>query len=283
MLDSCFIPFEAQQIRSIPLCVSSQADFLYWAFEKEGVYTVKLAYKVICEEENLAKASVSNSAATRDLWSGIWKLKVPGKIKHFLWRACTNCLPTKENLLQRKIVMDSICHRRGRCEETTMHSLWSCEVIKLVWCNDFSWINHFEATRGLLGFGWSPHVAPSSDGAVCYNSVAYMASQKQNQTQGAQVPLGMIRDAACKFLQIFQQSRDYSCSRRPTQSRRQQRWMPPKPGEYKINFDGAMFNESEEAGIGVMVRDSSGQVIAALAEKVGKPCNSELLEMLAAK
>ena len=59
--------------------------------------------------------------------------------------------------------------------------------------------------------------------------------------------------------------------------------MPPKLGEYKINFDGAMFNESEEAGIGVMVRDSSGQVIAALAEKVGKPCNSELLEMLAAK
>ena len=72
------------------------------------------------------------------------------------------------------------------------------------------------------------------------------------------VPLGMIRDAARKFLQIFQQSRDYSCSRKPTQSRRQQRWMPPKPGEYKINFDGAMFNESEEAGIGVMVRDSSG-------------------------
>ena len=44
-----------------------------------------------------------------------------------------------------------------------------------------------------------------------------------------------------------------------------------------------MFNESEEARIGVVVRDSSGQAIATLAEKVGKPCNSELLEMLAAK
>ncbi|KAL0010011.1 hypothetical protein SO802_005119 [Lithocarpus litseifolius] len=52
MLDSCFIPFEAQQIRSIPLCASPQADFLYWAFEKEGVYTVKSGYKAICEEEN---------------------------------------------------------------------------------------------------------------------------------------------------------------------------------------------------------------------------------------
>ena len=44
-----------------------------------------------------------------------------------------------------------------------------------------------------------------------------------------------------------------------------------------------MFNESEEAGIGVVVRDSSGQVIPALAEKVGKPCNTELLERLAAR
>ena len=57
--------------------------------------------------------------------------------------------------------------------------------------------------------------------------------------------------------------------------------MPPKPGEYKINFDGAMFNESEEARIGVVVRDSSGQV--ALAKKVGKPCNTELLKMLAVR
>ena len=148
MLHSCFIPFEAQQIRSIPLCVSPQANFLYWAFEMEGVYTVKSGYKAICEEENLAEASVSNSAATRDLWSGIWKLKCPGKIEHFLWRACTNCLPTKANLLKRKIVTDSICHRCGRCEETTMHALWSCEAIKLFWCNDFSWVNQFEAAQG---------------------------------------------------------------------------------------------------------------------------------------
>ena len=58
------------------------------------------------------------------------------------------------------------------------------------------------------------------------------------------------------------------------------KWLPPKPGEYKINFDGAMFNESEEVGSGIVVCDSSGQV---LAEKIGKPCNIETLEMLAAR
>ena len=34
--------------------------------------------------------------------------------------------------------------------------------------------------------------------------------------------------------------------------------VPPKLGEYKINFDVAMFNESEKVGIGVVVCDSLG-------------------------
>ena len=40
-----------------------------------------------------------------------------------------------------------------------------------------------------------------------------------------------------------------------------------------------MFNESEEVGSGIVVCVSSGQVLAALAEKIGKPCNIETLEM----
>ena len=43
------------------------------------------------------------------------------------------------------------------------------------------------------------------------------------------------------------------------------KWFPPAITEFKANFDGAWFNESEEAGIGMVVRDSSSQVLAALA------------------
>ncbi|KAL0003686.1 hypothetical protein SO802_011247 [Lithocarpus litseifolius] len=202
----------ADQVHSF-MCFP-QADFLYSAFEKEGVYTVKSGYKAICKEENLVEASVSNSAATRNLWSGIWKLKCPGKIKHFLWRACTNCLPTKANLLKRKVVTDSFCHMCGRCEETTMHALWSCEAIKLVWCNDFSWVNQFEAAQGdfldLVDRLMSrPHMLE------LFAAIAWHIWLHRNKTKlGVHtVPLGMIRDAACKFLQIFKQSHDYPSSR----------------------------------------------------------------------
>lgn len=44
-----------------------------------------------------------------------------------------------------------------------------------------------------------------------------------------------------------------------------------------------MFNESDEAVIGIMIRDSMGLVIVAMAEKIHKPHNVESLEMIVAR
>ena len=41
-------------------------------------------------------------------------------------------------------------------------------------------------------------------------------------------------------------------------------WQPPLEGLYKANFDAAYFGNSGMAGIGVVVRDSEGEIIAAL-------------------
>ena len=42
------------------------------------------------------------------------------------------------------------------------------------------------------------------------------------------------------------------------------RWQPPPANLIKINFDGAVFKYDERAGIGVVVRDSLGLVLASL-------------------
>ena len=44
-----------------------------------------------------------------------------------------------------------------------------------------------------------------------------------------------------------------------------------------------MFGESDEAGIGIVVRDYMGQVVATMAEKFHKPQSVDSLEMLAAR
>ena len=42
---------------------------------------------------------------------------------------------------------------------------------------------------------------------------------------------------------------------------------------------GAVFAESDEAGIGVIVCDANGEVLAALSEKIPCPCLVEVLEV----
>ena len=50
LIDLCFYPAEAQQIKSIPLCSIPQPDILIWPKENSGVYSVKSSYKALCEE-----------------------------------------------------------------------------------------------------------------------------------------------------------------------------------------------------------------------------------------
>ena len=46
---------------------------------------------------------------------------------------------------------------------------------------------------------------------------------------------------------------------------------------------GAMFVKLDEVGIGVVVRDANGEVLAALSEKISCPCSVEVLEVLIAR
>ena len=46
------------------------------------------------------------------------------------------------------------------------------------------------------------------------------------------------------------------------------RWRCPPDGFVKINFDGVMFNESNMSGIGVVIRDNNGAILASCSEKL---------------
>ena len=43
-LFNVFMPYEAQEIKAIPLCTSMQPDCLYWPRSRDGSYEVKLSY-----------------------------------------------------------------------------------------------------------------------------------------------------------------------------------------------------------------------------------------------
>lgn len=137
LIDRNFLPFEAQKIKSIPICTTPQEDILIWPKTRDGNYSVKSGYQLLRELEISGLASSSDFGENKKFWYDLWKMKVPNKLKTFAWRACTNFLPTLDNLVKRKIISSPICPRCKREPETVIHALWSCETLGPVWSISF--------------------------------------------------------------------------------------------------------------------------------------------------
>lgn len=59
------------------------------------------------------------------------------------------------------------------------------------------------------------------------------------------------------------------------------KWSPPLGEMYKTNYDGVVFEDSEEAGIGVVVCNARGEMLAALSEKIPYPGSVVLVDLAA--
>ena len=70
---------------------------------------------------------------------------------------------------------------------------------------------------------------------------------------------------------------------RTVQHRNHTRWKPPESEAYKVNYDGATFAEQGKAGIGVVVRNSEGAVMASLSQQVPLPTTVAQVEAMAAR
>ena len=131
LLQQLFLPFEAEEIRSIPLSYSLTSDKQIWIGTSNGLFIVRSAYKLAMDNYSVSGgASSSNDSNLRYFWKKVWRLLVPHKVKHFLWRACRDILPIKANLMQRKVLSDDICEECMLEAETSAHFFWSCPRAK---------------------------------------------------------------------------------------------------------------------------------------------------------
>lgn len=104
-------------------------DQLIWIENSNGQYTVKSGYQSIKQAAipNNEYRALSSFQIPNILWKSIWKLKVPPKIRFFLWSICQHTLPTKANLFRRHVSSDPEC---SVCEthtsETMEHLFFLC-------------------------------------------------------------------------------------------------------------------------------------------------------------
>ena len=109
VVQQLFLPQEASKIHGIPLSERLPPDQIIWACTPSGMFTTSSAYKLIISCDLALSAGPSNPEAQRQFWKRIWQLWTPNKIKHFVWKACNNALPTLAKLYHRHIVTSEIC------------------------------------------------------------------------------------------------------------------------------------------------------------------------------
>uniref|UniRef100_A0A7N2LAY2 Reverse transcriptase zinc-binding domain-containing protein n=1 Tax=Quercus lobata TaxID=97700 RepID=A0A7N2LAY2_QUELO len=90
-------------ILALPLTQQNSQDQLIWKENRSQRFTVSSAYQVALRLKHPNRAEHSSVHAHGSTWRKIWKLNVPLKVRNFLWRACSGCLPIRENLHKKRI------------------------------------------------------------------------------------------------------------------------------------------------------------------------------------
>ena len=68
-----------------------------------------------------------------ELKTKIWNLPIVPKLKHFIWRALSGALATKERLTTRGMRIDPTCPRCHRFNESINHALFTCPFATMAW------------------------------------------------------------------------------------------------------------------------------------------------------
>ncbi|KAL8488537.1 hypothetical protein ACS0TY_024714 [Phlomoides rotata] len=123
-----FPEFVVDIILAIPVGDPELADELIWHFNKNGFYSVRSGYV-----EGTGSEVDIDLSGQLIIWSLIWDLDVPPKVKFFLWKLVHGILPTSINPVSRLVDVDPLCQQCDREIETEDHLFHGCEWVAAFW------------------------------------------------------------------------------------------------------------------------------------------------------
>uniref|UniRef100_A0A2N9GCH6 Reverse transcriptase domain-containing protein n=1 Tax=Fagus sylvatica TaxID=28930 RepID=A0A2N9GCH6_FAGSY len=243
LIEEIFLPFEADSIKKIPLVGVNKPNRLIWAQTPNGIFSVQSAYHMLVEESNNGFQGASSS-----LW---WS--------SFLEEAV---------LFDRKMTSNFSCPVCGYEAETIDHTFMNCSVALAVWGKHPNFIALLQS--GMCFVDWVEVILSSlsSPDIEIFFTLVWFIWRHRNEvwlglhpSEVQQISLKASR-YALEFLEAVSD---------PTPSLEAPRsaWTPPSSSHlFKVNVASVLFKERQEVGIGVVVRNSQGVVLAATSEKI---------------
>ncbi|XP_065630298.1 uncharacterized protein LOC136067864 [Quercus suber] len=95
-------------------------------------------------------------------------------------------------------------------------------------------------------------------------------------------PMHHVAEQATELLAQYKANTEASSTHVRSNRNEGNKWRAPQASFVKVNFDGAVFDDANKSGVGVVIRDSYGDVLASCSEKILQAYKAKVTEVLAA-
>uniref|UniRef100_A0A803Q9W0 Reverse transcriptase n=1 Tax=Cannabis sativa TaxID=3483 RepID=A0A803Q9W0_CANSA len=282
-IEECFHPDDVPLILGITSGSTTQNDDLIWHYTPDGCYTVSSGYKVGTNNEQIAGTSNDNDA--KKWWRGIWKFEAPPKVRNFIWRVCNGWLPVNMNLRARGMDVNPLCCWCNQEEETIEHSLWYCTSAKNIWRNFTIWPTIKHSRNKALDMLIHIQQQVSKDDFLFFLIMSWLIWNRRNKKR-----LNLHLPTTEKWIEWAQLEANFMLSRHHTTDINNTAshssplgWEAPPKDYYCINSDASLQHSELRIGLGALIRNLEGAVIAAETHHQSGDFSVEAAETLAVR
>lgn len=226
----------------------------------------------------------------QDSWGKLWKLRLPQRIRFFLWLVFRDRLMSNTNRVLRHLIQDPSCSVCGAQEEDVEHILRSCPAAILVW-KKFPWITDTELFAKPLQ-DWLVYNLNErnqtwmEDWFMAFATTLWWIWRWRNMrcfNTNVDIPFdqySFIMGQVGRFQQAMKKEDLMLGKRKRERIQTFVRWSTPRAGWVKLlNTDGAAKGNPGEAGCGGLIRGHRGEVFDVFAARCGS-CSSTKAELL---
>lgn len=250
--------------------------------ESTGNYSVRSAYRLLQAQKGRWQRNDNAS-----LWGKMWKVKAPPKVLNLIWRTLSYCLPTMTALAQKKVDVICVCPVCNGEDETALHALVTCPFATLCWENVLSGVHQ---DRGSDFNEWMASIINfiSLDMRELVFTVCWAIWKARNEKHWnkKQMSINGVLAMSKQHLVQWREAQERSTealTRLRVVGDGANAWAKPQVGVIKVSVDAATFIDNSGTGMGMVARNSKGELIQAVSKFTREVVSPELAEAMAIK
>lgn len=235
-------------------------DRLVWTLERNGMFTVKSAYRRMFKEQNNGQ---SIGPRTQNFFKRLWKLLLLPRIAQFLWKCLLDILQTRDKLYY--VIQDGNyeCPLCSQTLETSSHTILHCNTSRAVWFAVLGLHIHHDADLVNWLTSWFDKLSTKQIQQEDICKVAIVAwclwtARCDIAFKGSKITPDSIIHRCKLEIDLLHKKSTSLTTQVPRQCRINLHWSPPPIDTLKINVDGSYNYDNKSGGIGLIVHDFAG-------------------------